>query len=71
IGHLPLLDAFVTESMRTQCFSSTRIHRIALDDYTFSDGYTVPAGHTVGFNIRRLFNDESIYPCPEAFNAER
>ncbi|KAF2445323.1 cytochrome P450 [Karstenula rhodostoma CBS 690.94] len=68
---LRLLDAFITESMRTQCFSSTRIHRIALCDFTFFDGYTVATGHTVGFNIRKHFNDEAHYPSATTFVAER
>lgn len=68
---LPLLDAFLMESMRTNSFQSTAVHRTAIKPFTFSDGYTVPAGHSVGFHQERVFLDPETYPDPGSFLPER
>ena len=44
-----LLEGFLMESMRFYCFQSTAVHRIALKPFTFSGGFTVPAGESIQF----------------------
>lgn len=68
---LPLLEAFLVESIRTHCFLSTVIHRVPLKPYTFHDGYTVPKGEIVEFYQYRAMKDESLYPNPDKFDPSR
>ena len=44
---------------------------MAIKDFTFSDGYIVPAGEIVQFNIQQMFLDERRYPTAHTFNPER
>jgi hypothetical protein len=46
-------------------------HRVALQDYSFSDGYKVPKGQWVEFNQQAILNDPKLYPEPEVFDPYR
>lgn len=69
--NLPLLESFLVESIRTHCFLATVIHRVPLRSYTFSDGYTVPAGEIVEFYQHKMMSDNSVYPDAKRFYPER
>ncbi|KAF2647866.1 cytochrome P450 [Lophiostoma macrostomum CBS 122681] len=71
MSKLPLLESFLTESIRYHCFLSTVIHRVPLQPFTFSDGYTVPKGEIVEFFQHRTMNDAAIYSQPTKFDPER
>lgn len=66
-----LLEAFLMESMRTNCFQSTAVHRTALRPFKFSGGYTIPEGESVQFYQEKIHFDEARYPEAEMFNPSR
>ncbi|KAF2878468.1 cytochrome P450 [Massariosphaeria phaeospora] len=68
---LPLLDAFTMESWRTKCFQSNTVHRVAMKDFEFSDGYIIPAGEAVEFHQHSLMTNESLYPDHKKFDPSR
>jgi cytochrome P450 len=47
------------------------LSRVALKDYTFSDGTYIPRGTTVAVNLHGPHFDESIYENPGTFNPDR
>lgn len=59
------------ESMRLHCFQSTAIHRKAIIPFTFSDGYTIPAGQSVQFYQERVYLDENRYGQSTIFDPRR
>jgi cytochrome P450 len=71
MNKLPLLESFLVESIRTHCFLATVIHRVALQPYTFSDGYTVSKGEIVEFYQHKAMGDEARYEDAAAFNPSR
>jgi cytochrome P450 len=72
ISKLPLLEAFLMESMRTKCFQATTIHRVALGKpYRFSDGYTVPTGEVLSFLQQKVYSDDHTYPDAHKFDPSR
>ncbi|KAF2793132.1 cytochrome P450 [Melanomma pulvis-pyrius CBS 109.77] len=72
MSKLPLLEAFLMESMRTKCFQSTTIHRVALGKpYTFSDGYSVPAGEILSFLQHKVYSDDTLYAEARNFHPAR
>ena len=66
-----LLDGFLMESMRTNCFQSTAVHRTALRPFTFSDGYTIPEGESVQFYQEKVHFDVNRYHEPGTFDPRR
>jgi cytochrome P450 len=68
---LLLLDNFLMESMRVNCFQSMTVHRIALQPFTFSDGYNVPPGDCVQFHQHQVLSDEDSYPNALVFDPTR
>ncbi|PTB35059.1 uncharacterized protein TrAFT101_006408 [Trichoderma asperellum] len=66
-----LLEGVLMESMRTHCFQATAVHRTAIRPFTFSDGYTVPAGESVQFYQAGVHFDEKRYSEPETFDPTR
>lgn len=66
-----LLEAVLMESMRTHCGQATAVHRTAVQPFTFSDGYTVPAGQSVQFYQGGVHYDEKRYDRPETFDPTR
>ena len=45
--------------------------RSVLQDYTFSDGTTVPAGSTVGVGVDSVHHNAELYPDPLRFDGFR
>jgi hypothetical protein len=60
IGYAPKVNAF-----------SVGMPRIALNDYTFSDGTTVPRGTTVGVALESVHLNDNIYPDALTFDPFR
>lgn len=71
LSNLALLESFLVESIRTHCFLATSVNRVPLRSYTFSGGYTVPAGEIVTFYQQKVMSDDSIYRDAKRFNPER
>ena len=46
-------------------------HRMTVDTFKFSDGYTVPPGEVVEFHSERILLDSNLYPDPKSFNPSR
>lgn len=59
------------ESMRTHCGQVTAVHRTAVKPFTFSDGYTVPAGQSVQFYQAGMHSSEQYYTRPDTFDPGR
>jgi cytochrome P450 len=68
IDPTPVLEGFLMESMRTNSFQSTAVHRTALEPFTFSDGYTIPQGESVQFNQEKVHFDAKRYERPNEFD---
>jgi cytochrome P450 len=68
---MPVLEAFIMESLRSHCFQSTTCHRMTVDQFRFSDGYTIPPGEMVKFHSHRMLLDENLYPDSRSFNPNR
>lgn len=66
-----LLEGVLMESMRMHCGQTTAVHRTAVQPFTFSDGYTVPAGQSVQFYQAGVHFDEKRYNQPEKFDPTR
>jgi cytochrome P450 len=66
-----LMEGVLMESMRLHCFQSTAIHRKAISPFTFSDGYTIPAGQSVQFYQERVHLDENRYAQSTIFDPQR
>jgi cytochrome P450 len=47
------------------------MNRLAIKDFTFSDGSQVPAGTLVAVPQHELLRDEQIYEDPDHFNGHR
>ncbi|EED20038.1 cytochrome P450, putative [Talaromyces stipitatus ATCC 10500] len=72
LNQLSLLDGFMRETARLNSLDKIAIRRKALEDYTFSDGYTkVPAGAVVCVDSYAASHNPRIYPRPETFDAGR
>lgn len=67
----PLLDGFLMESMRTNCFQSTAVHRTALIPFRFSDGHAVPQGESVQLYREGIHFDDGRHQQPNLFNPWR
>jgi cytochrome P450 len=52
-------------------FFVVRLGRRVLQDFTFSDGTTVPAGSTLYVNSYGLHHDETLFPSPNTFDGFR
>ncbi|KAF2009047.1 cytochrome P450 [Aaosphaeria arxii CBS 175.79] len=68
---MPFLESFMIESVRTHSYESTSVHRAALRNFTFSNGYTVPKGDWVEYNLQATFNNPALFPNPEVFDPYR
>lgn len=65
------IDSFLKECQRLDVLDSLTLMRLALRDFTFSDGTTVPAGQFVAAaKVSTHFND-AIYDDPNEFNPWR
>ncbi|KAL2818237.1 cytochrome P450 [Aspergillus cavernicola] len=65
------LDSFLTESQRLSPIASSQMTRAAIQDFTFSDGTTVPKGSYVLAPMYAMYLDDRIYPDASTFDAFR
>ncbi|KAI4289382.1 MAG: hypothetical protein L6R35_001351 [Caloplaca aegaea] len=68
---LPLLDAFIQESMRVNPSDAISGRRKAIEPFRFSDGLLVKAGDWVCLPQQAMLRDERLYPQPACFNPTR
>ena len=47
------------------------LNRVAVKDFTFSDGTVIPAGTTVGVSIHKVHFNEKVYEDPMTFDPFR
>ncbi|THU98772.1 cytochrome P450 [Dendrothele bispora CBS 962.96] len=66
-----LLDSFLKESERLNGVGATGLPRKVLQDFTFSNGTTVPAGTMISASAWGLQRDDEIYPNGNEFNPYR
>ncbi|KAF8959647.1 cytochrome P450 [Flammula alnicola] len=65
------IDSFIKESQRLHPIANIMMPRVAVNDFTFSDGTTVPRGTTVGIAIQTPHTDEKVYENPMKFDGFR
>ncbi|PPQ72663.1 hypothetical protein CVT24_012641 [Panaeolus cyanescens] len=71
LDDMVIVDSFIKECLRLHPGGHTAIPRIALQDFTFSNGQTIPKGTTVCASIHATHLDEEIYPDPYKFDPLR
>ncbi|KXN92692.1 Ent-kaurene oxidase, partial [Leucoagaricus sp. SymC.cos] len=65
------VDSFLKESQRLSSASTLRVNRIALQDFTFSDGTFIPAGATIGVAVDAMNKEEDLFPEAHTFKGFR
>ncbi|KAF9067154.1 cytochrome P450 [Rhodocollybia butyracea] len=65
------LDSFLKETQRLSGVNGVGMTRMALRDFTFSDGTVVPAGTIVAVASQALHHDGAYYKDPETFKPFR
>ncbi|KAG6906247.1 hypothetical protein DXG01_014965 [Tephrocybe rancida] len=65
------LDSFIKESQRLGGNGALSMMRKVLKDFTFSDGTTVPKGHTIAVANFSIHHDEKNYSDPSVFDGFR
>ncbi|GJJ15190.1 hypothetical protein Clacol_009466 [Clathrus columnatus] len=65
------LDSFFRESQRYNGISLLTLSRIALKDFTFSDGTFIPKGSTISAATYSIHRDDEKYPDGEKFDGFR
>ncbi|KZT73287.1 cytochrome P450 [Daedalea quercina L-15889] len=65
------VDSFFRESQRVASIGNTHIFRVAMKDYTFSDGTFVPEGTFVAMASKATHTDETIYSRANDFDPFR
>ncbi|GJJ07760.1 hypothetical protein Clacol_001965 [Clathrus columnatus] len=65
------LDSFLKESLRYNGISFVSLNRIALKDFTFSDGTFIPKGTFISAAAQSIHHDEEKYPDSEKFDGFR
>ncbi|KAI0070826.1 cytochrome P450 [Panus rudis PR-1116 ss-1] len=65
------VDSFLRECQRFYALGSLSMSRLALKDFTFSDGTFIPAGTFVSAAALPMHYDEEHYENPEVFNPWR
>ncbi|KAF2260655.1 cytochrome P450, partial [Lojkania enalia] len=68
---LRLMECFLRESSRLNPIDALNVQRKAMQPYTFSGGFHVPAGNIVAIPQREIMRDASHYLDPEIFNPYR
>ncbi|KAF9067174.1 cytochrome P450, partial [Rhodocollybia butyracea] len=72
MGKMVKLDSFLKETQRLSGgIGALTMSRLALRDFTFSDGTVVPAGTIVSVASHGLHHDEAHYEDPESFKPFR
>lgn len=64
-------DSRWSASIADNGFTLVNTQRMALQDFTFSDGSHVPAGNLVAVPQHAVMRDERTYKNPEAFDGHR
>ncbi|KAI1285102.1 Cytochrome P450 6B1 [Halotydeus destructor] len=70
VNGLPLLEAFMKETLRLFPPLAPFVNRTADTDYRYND-MTIPAGAGIFVGVHRLHNDETSWPEPSTFDPER
>ncbi len=65
------LDSFFKESMRLDTLGALWLPRMTLDEYTFSDGTTLPAKTVVAVAVSVVHEDEHAYEDSRTFDGFR
>ncbi|EKG20448.1 Cytochrome P450 [Macrophomina phaseolina MS6] len=71
LDELELLDSFMKESQRLRPLGMGAVHRSTKVDYTFKDGFTIPADTQILFPTHEICHDDDFYPDAATFDAER
>ncbi|KAI8953283.1 putative cytochrome P450 [Xylaria longipes] len=71
LAKLDKLDSFMKESQRFNPLLLITFERLITRDWTFSDGFKVPANTQIGVPTQAISMDPSIYPEPERFDGLR
>ncbi|KAF7515226.1 hypothetical protein PCG10_003556 [Penicillium crustosum] len=71
LSQMRKLDSFLTESQRLSPLASSQLTRAVIQDFTFSDGTTVPKGSYVLAPMYAMYLDNNIYQDASTFDAFR
>lgn len=67
LNNLHLLECFLMESTRVNCFEVGTGRRVALQPFTFSGGHRVELGEWVSYNQKLALHSGSVFKDPENF----
>jgi len=65
------LDSFIKESQRLHPLSNLLMTRVAVNDFTFSDGTTIPRGTTIAVPSHKIHFNDKVYKDPLTFDGFR
>jgi len=65
------IDSFIKESQRLHPLSNLLISRVAVNDFTFSDGTTIPRGTSVSVSSHKIHLNDKVYEDPLKFDGFR
>jgi len=65
------LDSFIKESQRLNPISNFLITRVAVNDFTFSDGITIPRGTFLSASAHNAHSNDKVYEDPLRFDGFR
>jgi len=65
------LDSFIKESQRLNSLGNLAITRVAINDFTFSDGTTIPRGSTISVSAHDVHFNDKVYEDPLKFDGFR
>ncbi|KAE9390439.1 cytochrome P450 [Gymnopus androsaceus JB14] len=71
MGKMRKLDSFVKETQRLSGLSGLTMSRLALKDFTFSNGTVIPAGTIINVASHGMHHDDAVYEDPDALKAFR
>ncbi|KAF8816993.1 cytochrome P450 [Phlegmacium glaucopus] len=65
------IDSFIKESQRLNPLSNLLMSRVAVNDFTFSDGTTIPRGTTIAVSSHNAQFSDKVYEDPLRFDGFR
>jgi len=65
------LDSFIRESQRLHPVQNLLITRIAVNDFIFSDGTTIPRGTSISVSADKVHINDKVYEDPLTFDGFR
>ncbi|KAF9047870.1 cytochrome P450 [Panaeolus papilionaceus] len=71
LDEMVITDSFIRETQRLHPGLLLALTRKAMEDFTFSNGVTIPKGTTLSASAITQHMDESIYPSPHIFDPLR